>query len=119
MYQKIVRMIPKVLKKSKHDSFLFDRFWWSKNVRKLIQNTPSEAKLDLFSNTSARLKEADPQGLMSKEGAQGPGSGMLNMALFQGETATQKEDIFKVKVLVWFSCHCSMTCIYAYYLKLC
>lgn len=62
-----------------------------------MQNTPSEAKLDLFSNTSARLKEADPQGLMSKEGAQGPGSGMLNMALFQGETATQKEDIFKVK----------------------
>lgn len=83
MYQEIVCIIPSFLQKSKHDSFPFHRLWWSKNIRKLIQNTPSEAKLDPFSNTSAGLEEADPQGLMSKQGAQGPGAGMLNMALFK------------------------------------
>jgi len=40
------------------------------------------------------LGEADPQGSISKECAQGLGPGMLNMALFQGRIRTQKEDIF-------------------------
>lgn len=31
---------------------------------------------------------------MPKEGAQAPGPGMLNMVLFQGGIAAQKQDIF-------------------------